>query len=277
MGTYKKFAIIVGVFILGMVMEAVLSRIPLGNRIAVLEVEGAITDPEFVVKSLERLKKDGSVKAVVLRVESPGGSIAASQEIFREIERFKESKKPVVVSMGNIAASGGYYISLPADYIMANEGTATGSIGVLIVHVSMKNLFSRWGIEVTSIKSGKLKDSLQPFKELTEEDKKYLKAVIEEAYEQFLKAVLKYRKGKVDEEKLREVADGRVILGSEALKLGLIDGIGNLEDAIEKAKELAKVKEARVFYLSPKKGILKRLLGSESLLMKPGLYYLAQF
>lgn len=259
----KRLTLLI-ILLLGAVMIGnLIARIPVGNRIAVIKVEGAIIDADPIVEKIEKASKDKSIKALVLRVDSPGGSVGASQEIYRAVERFKESKKPVVVSMGNVAASGGYYISAPADYIFANPGTITGSIGVVVQHADLRELLNRIGIRTTTIKTGKFKDILSPFRELTEEEKKYIGGIIEDSYNQFLSAIIKYRSGKISEEKLKSIADGRIMTGLMAKEVGLVDGLGNLEDAIEKAKELAKVKEARVFYMEEKRGLLRRLLGND--------------
>ncbi len=244
-------------------MSAFLARVPVGERVAVIKIKGVIVNPLPTVRKIERLRKDKSVKALVIRVDSPGGSVGASQEIYRAIERFREAGKPVVISMGNVAASGGYYVSAPANYIFANPGTITGSIGVIIQHVAYKELMDKIGIKATAIKTGRFKDTLNPFRELTAEEKEYLKDTITQAYEQFLRAILKYRKEKISEEKLREVADGRVFTGEKAKELGLVDEIGGLEDALQKAKELANVPEAREFFVPEERSLLQRVLGGE--------------
>ncbi len=249
--------------IIAFMVGALISRIPVGDRVAIVNVRGVIVNPIPVVKRIERLRKDRSVKALVIRVDSPGGSVGASQEIYRAIERFRAEGKPVVVSMGNVAASGGYYVSAPADYIFANPGTITGSIGVIIQHIAYKELMEKIGVKATAIKTGKFKDTLNPFRELTPEEKRYLEETIEEAYEQFLKAILKYRGNKISEEKLREVADGRVLTGERAKELGLVDDLGGLEDAVQKAKELAGVPKAREFFVPEEKSLLQRVFGGE--------------
>ncbi len=261
----KKFLIILIVLLVGGIMLiTVLSRIPVGERIAVLTIEGVILNSLPVVKKIDRLANDPSVKALVIRVDSPGGSVGASQEIYRAIEKFKERGKPVVVSMGNVAASGGYYISAPADVIFANPGTITGSIGVIIQYVGYKELLSKIGIKTEAIKTGKYKDTLSPFKDLTKEEKEYLKKLITDSYEQFIDAILKYRKDRITEEELRKVADGRVMTGLKAKEIGLVDEIGNIKDAIEKASELAGiVGKPRVFFVEEKKSFLKKLIGGD--------------
>lgn len=204
-------------------LGSLLSRLPVGDRVAVIKVKGALIEPDRIVARVQQAKEDKSVKALVLRIDSPGGSVGASQEIYRALEDFKSSGKPLLVSMGNVSASGGYYISAPADVIFANPGTITGSIGVIVQHTELKDLLEKLGIRTTAIKTGKFKDTLSPFRSLSEEEREYLQKTVEDAYEQFLQAVLKYRSKKIGEEKLREVADGRVFTGRVAKELGLVD------------------------------------------------------
>ncbi|MCS7262140.1 MAG: signal peptide peptidase SppA [Aquificaceae bacterium] len=261
MRRWLRRLLIVGIAVMALgFVGSLLARLPVGERIAVLKVKGALIEPDRIVVKVQQAKEDRSVKAMVLRVDSPGGSVGASQEIYRALEDFKASGKPLVVSMGNVAASGAYYISAPADYIFANPGTITGSIGVIIQHTELKELFEKLGIKTTSIKTGKFKDTLSPFRELSQEEKEYLQETVQDAYEQFLQAILKYRSKKISEEELRRVADGRVFTGKVAKELGLVDGLGNLQDAINKARELSKAPQARVFYIEERKGLLRRLV-----------------
>lgn len=242
-------------------LSVILTKIPIGHRIAVLNLNGIILNPYPLVNRIESLRKSKSVVALVLRIDSPGGSVGASQEIYRALERFRESGKPVVISMGNVAASGGYYVASAGNYIFANAGTITGSIGVIITHVAYKELLNKLGIKATAIKTGKFKDTLSPFRELTEEEREYLKETVDEVLEQFIQAILKYRRGKISEEKLREIADGRVFTGEKAKELGLVDEIGSLQDAIEKAKELSGYLDAKPLYIKEEKPLLKKILG----------------
>ena len=256
----KRLLLFVIVLIVLGILTSLLARLPVGDRVAVIKIRGAIIEPDRIVERIQRAKEDNSVKALVLRVDSPGGSVGASQEIYRALEDFKTSGKPLIVSMGNVAASGGYYISAPADLIFVNPGTITGSIGVIVQHTEVKDLLEKLGIKTTSIKTGKFKDTLSPFRELSPEEKEYLQNTIKDAYEQFLQAILKYRSKKIPEEKLREIADGRVFTGKIAKELGLVDELGNLQDAINKARQMAGVPQARVFYMEERRGILRRLM-----------------
>lgn len=255
----RLFLFVIVLMVLGL-LTSILARLPIGDRVAVVKVKGAIIEPDRIVERIQSAKEDESVKALVLRVDSPGGSVGASQEIYRALEDFKASGKPLIVSMGNVAASGGYYISAPADVIFANPGTITGSVGVIVQHTEVKDLLEKLGIKTTSIKTGKFKDTLSPFRELTPEEKEYIRSTIHDAYEQFLQAILKYRSNKISEEKLRNIADGRIFTGKVAKELGLVDELGNLQDAINKARQMAGVPKARVFYMEERRGILRRLM-----------------
>jgi protease-4 len=246
-------------------------------KIALIRIEGVISDYYETVKIINQAKKDESIKAVVIKVDSPGGAVGASQEIYRAIEKLRD-KKPVIVSMGNVAASGGYYVSAAATEIFANPGTITGSIGVIIQHVDFSNVLKKLGIKVNNIKSGKNKDILYPNRPLTPEQKKLLEKTVMDVYDQFLNAITKYRP--IAKEVLRKYADGRVFSGREAKKLNLIDKIGNIEDAIEEAKNKSQFKDAIVVEFRKKPKFLEQLLGSEihiKDLPKSGMYYLMSF
>lgn len=201
----------------------------------VLSADGTIT-PRAVAEHLRRAASDPSVKAVVLRISSPGGSIGASQEIYNMIRRFE---KPIVVSMGDTAASGGYYIAAAADGIVANPGTLTGSIGVITALTRLDGLYDKLGIEVEIIKSGQHKDMFQ--RPLTPEERELLQQLNDEAWNQFVQAVAEGRS--LDPEYVRTLATGMVFTGSQALELGLVDRLGDLEEAVQFAAELAGVED----------------------------------
>jgi len=246
-------------------------------KIALISVNGVISDSTEIIREFRIAERDNSIKAIVLHVNSPGGAVGASQSIYRAIERIK-NKKPVVVSMENVAASGGYYISAPANVIFANPGTITGSIGVIIQHVDATKIMEKIGLKVENIKSGENKDILYPNHQLTPEQKKLIEKTILDVYDQFLDAIVKYRP--ITKEKLRKIADGRIFSGKEALKLGLIDRLGNIQDAIDEAKKLAKIKKAVVIKLTKQKGFLEKLLDSKISLenyISSGIYYMLSF
>jgi protease-4 len=246
-------------------------------KVGLIRIEGTITDYLDTVSIISEATKDESIKAVVIDVDSPGGAVGASQEIYRAIEKLRE-KKPVVVSMGNVAASGGYYISAPANVIYANPGTITGSIGVIIQHVDVSEILNKFGVKVNTIKSGVNKDILYPTKPLLPEQKALLEKTVMDVYDQFLDAIVRYRP--IKKEVLKSYADGRVFSGNEAKALGLVDKIGNIQDAISEAKKLGKLKEdALVIELKPKKPLLDELMNSKFGMekVKSGIYYMMSF
>ncbi|HEY1406947.1 MAG TPA: signal peptide peptidase SppA [Spirochaetota bacterium] len=194
---------------------------------------------DALVAQLDDMMNDNQIHAIVLRIDSPGGTVAATQEIFHKLLKVRKKNKIIVASMGDIAASGGYYSAAGCDYIMANPGTITASIGVIAAAPNLKGLFEKLGIRMNVIKSGKYKDILSSSRDMTDEEKKLLQDMIDSSYEQFLKDVSLGRNIPIDD--IRPVADGRVMTGSAALECKLIDGLGTFEDAIAKAKELAKL------------------------------------
>lgn len=220
------------------------------DGIGLVEVKGMILDSRETVRQLRHFLKKDNIKAVVLRVDSPGGVVAPSQEIYEEVKRFA-AKKIIVVSMGSLAASGGYYISAPATLIYANPGTITASIGVIIKLSNIEALLDKIGIKATVIKTGKFKDSGSPVRELTAEDRAMFQSVIDSTHNQFIKAVASSRK--LPEEDVRRIADGRVLSGEQALALKLVDRLGTLQDAIEEAGKLAGITGEPEVILPPKK------------------------
>ncbi len=249
-----------GIIILFSLVFALLNRKT--PNIAIIRVRGVILNPLPIEKEIERAQNNPNIKALVLRVDSPGGAVGAAQEIYRALEIFRAHHKPIVVSMGSLAASGGYYISVPADYIYANPGTLTASIGVIIDYLNYKDLLKKIGVEQGDIKTGKFKDILVPWKKLSDEDKVYLQYLIDNTYNQFIDAVLKYRSKKISKPQLLSIADGRVLTGLQAKEYGLVDGIGNLEDATQKAAELAHIKHPEVVFYKKKKPLLEELTKS---------------
>lgn len=203
---------------------------------------------DSVTSELRKISKITTIKAVVLRINSPGGSIGAVQEIYEEVNRLKEKGKKIVVSMGDVGASGAYYIACAADKIVANPGTITGSIGVLMSLGNMEELFRKIGIKIEVIKRGKHKDIGSLSREMTSEEKKLLQGLIDDAYDQFLQVVIEGRNFK--KSKAEKIAQGQVFTGRQAKNLGLIDEIGNFQDAVRLAGKLAGIPgEPRVIEL----------------------------
>ncbi len=240
------------------------------NKIAVIRLSGAIQSessglfpggnvisPQLVRSQLGRAKNDMTVKAIVLQVESPGGNVAACQEILNEIEQVK---KPIVVSFGTIAASGGYYISAKANKIVALPGTLTGSIGVISELPNLKGLFQKIGIDMEVFKGGKYKDMYAGLRELTPEEKAIMQEMTDQLYDQFVKVVAEGRG--LNEAKVRELATGQLYTGVQAKELGLIDELGGLDKAIDVAASLAGIEKPKIEYYKPEvPSLLSTLLG----------------
>jgi protease-4 len=206
------------------------------EAVGIIEVRGVIDNERKIVDSLRRFAKDEDIRAVVLRVESPGGGVAPSQEIYREVTRLRE-KKPVIASLGGVAASGGYYIASACSAIVANPGTITGSIGVIMETVNVQGLLEKIGVKGSVIKAGTYKDLGSPLREMTTEEKKILETMLTDVHNQFIAAVASGRQ--MDEAKVQKLADGRIYSGEEAHRLGLVDQLGNFQDAVALAAEKA--------------------------------------
>jgi len=241
------------------------------DRIAVIRLSGIIGSEiqgESGVPMVDELKlamrqalDDEHVKGVVLRVDSPGGEVTAADAIYNELALLRD-EKPVVIHMGSVAASGGYYIACAGSHLMATDTTITGSIGVIIQTLNYRELLGKVGLESVVFKSGKFKDILSGSRPMTEEEREYIQGMVMQTYEKFVGIVAEERGLKVDD--LRTgVADGRILSGTDALKAGLIDGLGYVEDAYEKARELARSPDAAVVEMSPRNrlGRLLRMLG----------------
>jgi protease-4 len=235
-----------------------------GDTIALLRVEGPIIDVRWYMDQVSDLMEDDGIKGVVLRIDSPGGAVAPTQELYMELLKLGEIK-PIVASMGTVAASGGYYLSCATDWIVSNPGTITGSIGVIMEFSNLEGLFGKLGIRNRTIKSGKFKDTGNPMRQMTEEEEILLQTMIMDIYEQFVEAVLKGRP--VDEGDVRPYLDGRVFTGRQAYELGLVDQLGNINDAIAKATEMAGLTEIPDEIYEPKRdrpGIFHILFGESA-------------
>ena len=227
------------------------------DKLALVRIEGVITESEDIVRQIKKYREDSSIKGIVLRIDSPGGAVGPSQEIYKEVLKTTERKK-VVASMGGLAASGGYYIACAANKVFANPGTITGSIGVIMAFSHFEELMKKLGLKTTVIKSGKFKDAGSPVRELTEEEKKILQSVSDDIHGQFIEAVANGRNLKI--ELVKELADGRIFSGRQAKESGLIDELGTLEDAISYATKLAGIKDkAKIVQERKEKNLFLRL------------------
>ncbi len=213
----------------------------------ILGSETSRTMTARVREELDMAREDSRVKALILKINTPGGHVTTADIIYHEIEEYKkETGVPVVAELMDIAASGGYYIASSADTIVAQPTSITGSIGVVAYNVNAEGLLDKIGITDRTIKSGEKKDMGSPLREMTGEEREILQSIIDELYGRFLTVVYAGRKGKIKKDRLREISDGRVYTAGQALELRLVDSIGYMEDAVRKAKDLAGIKEARV-------------------------------
>lgn len=219
------------------------------QRIGVIPIEGVITNSHFIVNQLVSFRKDRKIKAIILRIDSPGGAVGPSQEIYREVKRTTREKK-IVASLGSVAASGGYYAASAADKIVSNPGTITGSIGVLMEFMRVEDLLKKIGIDFEVVKSGEFKDMGSPHREMTEKERALLQELISDVQDQFVKAVAEGRG--LTKERVRELADGRIFSGASAKKLGLVDQLGNFQDAVNLAKEMSHI-EGEVTLVYPER------------------------
>jgi protease-4 len=270
----RKKAIIISLCVLALLAAILIPLVLLPglapDKVAVIPLSGSITTggssassgssitPGLVRSYLAKAESDKAVKAIVFRIESPGGEIEPCQEILLEIERAKVTKK-IVVSMGGMAASGGYYISTPAHKIVALPTTMTGSIGVISSAVNVEELLEKLGIEIEIFKGGKYKDMYWGLRELTAEEQEIMQEMVDEYYEQFVDVVAEGRG--LSEDDVRELATGQLYSGSKAKELGLVDELGDLDTAIDLAMELAGMETAIVKYYRPPRLTLWSLLG----------------
>ena len=223
-----------------MVGKAVLPELLVVGQdgVAIVRVEGPILDSSQTVAELQTFAEDPLVKAIVVRIDSPGGGVAPSQEIYNAVKRVrKEQNKTVVASMGTVAASGGYYIAVATDRILANPGTLTGSIGVIMQMANFQELLEKIGVKSVVVKTGRFKDLGSPFRPMGEEERELLESVMNDTLSQFIEAVADGRS--MDAADVEQLADGRVFTGRQAKSVLLIDEIGDLHDAVKLAGELS--------------------------------------
>ncbi len=237
----KKIFLIITIIIALFVGVGVISGLmsgSLGDRIGVIEIDGMISDSKDVTEELVRFKDDSSIRGVIVRVNSPGGGVAATQEIYREVIKLKEKKK-VYVSMGSVCASGGYYIAAAGDKVFANPATITGSIGVIMEQMVVEELLKKVGLQSNTIKSGAFKDVGSPFRKMAPTEREYFQEILDSMHEQFIKVVADGRKMPVDA--ARKLSDGRIYTGTQAKNLGLVDNIGNFYDTVDEMKKMLNI------------------------------------
>ena len=233
------------------------------DRVGVVEITGVISSSRDAIELMDRYERDSHVRAVVIRIDSPGGGVVPAQEIYDRVGRLKKKKK-VVISMGSVAASGGYYIACAGDRVIANPGTITGSIGVIIQFSQVRRLLDKIGVEPTVIKGGKYKDVGSPVREMTADERALIQGVVDDIYDQFLDAVATGRA--ISKDEVRSLAEGKIYTGKQALAMGLVDELGNEKHAIRVAARLAGIEgKPHVIYPERKRRGLLRYLTREIL------------
>jgi|UniRef100_A0A7C4TI89 protease-4 len=261
-------AVIIGL-IIGLGSRGITASIT-GN-IGVIEIEGVISNSKKIVRDIKQFAEDPSIRGILVRVDSPGGGVVASQEIYGELKKCRLKKK-VVVSMGALAASGGYYVSLPADLIVANPGTITGSIGVIMEFPIFEELMKKIGIGFEVIKSKEHKDIGSPFRKMSEKERKLLQDVVTDVYGQFIQATCEARNLPMDS--VLKFADGRIITGRQAKSLGLVDTLGSFEDAVKILSDMLGIEKPNLVYPTKRLSLLEMITKPVERLLLPKLFYL---
>jgi protease-4 len=239
--SFLMIALLTLMAFIGLSDEGSLFLTGMGDRVAIVDVHGVIENSAEVVRQLRKYAKDSSVPVVVLHINSPGGGAAASQEIYEEVNKLREDGKKVVASMGSVAASGGYYVACAADTIIANPATLTGSIGVIFQFPVAEELFKKIGVKFEVVKRGEIKDIGSMNRSMTERERESLQSVVDDTYNQFVDVVTQSRE--MEREEVVKIADGSIFTGKQAKELGLVDELGNLQDAIGIAGEMVGMEE----------------------------------
>lgn len=233
---------------------------PPGPRIGVVEIEGVISGSKEVMEDIVAFKEDDGIQGVILRINSPGGGVGPTQEIYREVMKLRGRKK-VYVSMGTACASGGYYIASAADRLYANPSTITGSIGVIMQLLTFEDVLKKVGLQSNTIKAGEFKDAGSPFRKMTPAEKEYMDNIVRNIYEQFMKDIAAGRKMNI--EVVRTLAEGRIYTGTMAKDAGLIDDLGNFYDTVDALKDALKIKgKPELVYAEKPFSFSKWLFGS---------------
>lgn len=258
----------------GLLPEGRTGVLSLGKKVGLVEVTGTIVEPTEYVNQIEKFAEDSSIKALLVRIESPGGGVAASQEIYEALKSVRDNGMPVVVSMGGIAASGGYYIACGADSIVANPGTLTGSIGVIMNFPMARELMRKIGLDWEVLKTGEFKDIGSFARPMTERERDLLEGILADVYDQFV-TVVSIERG-LGREAVEEIADGSIFTGRQALELGLVDRIGGLRDALDVAAEMGGI-SGKPTVVKPRKDLwtiwdlIEELMGTASKMAGQGV------
>ena len=259
----KKYLIFFSIIIV-ILLSISFDNEPNANNIGVIEITGTIMDSRDIIEALDKFNNRSDIKSIILRLDTPGGAVSPSQEIYEKVKSISiENKKPIIASMGSVAASGGYYIAIGADKILANPGSITGSIGVIINFPIAKDLVDKVGLKFNTIKSGKMKDAGSLYRNPTDDENIFFQEIVDDLHGQFVNEVSSQRNIKID--KLSNITDGRIFTGRKAYELGLIDTIGTFEDALNISKNLANISGSiNLVYPKDKKGRLIKMLFDES-------------
>ena len=260
----KKYLVLLIVVIILSITSLFFDNVTDVNNIGIVEIEGTIVDSKKFVEVLDDFSKRQDIKAIVLRLDTPGGAVAPSQEIYAKVKKISlDNNKPIIASIGSVAASGGYYIAIGADQIVANSGSITGSIGVIINFPIAADLVEKVGFKFNTVTSGKMKDAGSPYREPTDDENIFFQEIVDDLYNQFITEVSKNRK--IDILDLSNIADGRIFTGQKAFNLGLVDTIGTFEDALNISKNLANISgDIKLIYPKEEKGRFLRMLLEES-------------
>ncbi|MCX7995486.1 MAG: signal peptide peptidase SppA [candidate division WOR-3 bacterium] len=273
----KSYIIIIVVLSVAVILGLVIGLSSRGaglitrGNIGVIEIEGIISSSKKIVRNIKQFAEDPSIQGILVRVDSPGGGVAASQEIYEELRKAKLQKK-IVVSMGALAASGGYYVSLPADLIVANPGTITGSIGVIMQFPIFEELMKKIGIEYEVVKSKEHKDIGSPFRRMTEKEKKLLQDVVTDVYEQFVQATCDARH--LPRDSVIKFADGRILTGKQAKEIGLVDTLGSFEDAVKILGDMLGIERPNLIYPPKRYSIIQILTEPIENILIPKILFL---
>lgn len=257
--------------IIGIIVGVSMLNMPsAGNAVGVIEVVGAITSSKYTVEDIRNFTDDPGIRAILIRIDSPGGGVAASQEIYDQVKKAAAQKK-VIVSMGSVAASGGYYVALPADVIVANPGTITGSIGVIMEFPVIEELLGKIGVNFEVIKSRDYKDIGSPYRAMREPERELLSDVVMDVFDQFVDAASRERNIPLDS--ILKVADGRILSGRQAKTFGLVDTLGSFEDAVVIAGDLIGVEDPHLVYPPQRLSLIEFLTAPVEQLLMPKLSF----
>jgi len=264
-------AVVIAVILIGVVAGIGMRGPVTGGSIGVVEITDIIYSPKYIIKDLKAFGEDPSIRAIILRINSPGGVVAASQEIYDMVKR-QQQKKPIISSMESVAASGAYYISLPSDIIVANPGTITGSIGVIMEWPVLEKLLNKIGIEFEIIKSKEHKDIGSAYRRMNEKERQLMQGVVTDVYDQFVKVTSEHRNIPVDS--VTKYADGRVFTGSQAKELGFIDTLGSFQTAVDIAGDILGIEKPHLVYPPKRMSLIDLFAKPMEHIILPKLYFL---